>query len=56
MFCSLITDLIAAEVQCGECLNKIVSEWLNKKKSYADCVTLFCCRALARCSAPCGPI
>jgi len=35
---------------------EIVSEWLNRKKSGTGHVTLFCCRALARCSAPCGPI
>jgi len=41
---------------CGECLKKIVSEWMNKKKIDVDCVTLFCCRAFARCSAPSAPI
>jgi hypothetical protein len=35
---------------------KIVREWLNKKKSDAGHVTLFCSRALAKCSAPWSPI
>ncbi len=35
---------------------KIVSEWLNEKKTDTGHLTLFFCRALARCSAPCGPI
>jgi hypothetical protein len=56
MLCSFVTDLIVSEVKCGECLRKIVSEWLKKKKNDVNCVTLFCCRALARCCAPSLPI
>jgi hypothetical protein len=56
MFCSLITDLIVTEVKCGQCLWKIVHEELNKKKIGASLVTLFCCRAFARYSAPLAPI
>ena len=56
MFCSLITDLIVAEIKCGECLKKIVSEWMNKKKIGVDCVTLFCCKAFQKYCAPLAPI
>ncbi len=52
MFCSLMTDLIASEVKSVQCLWEIVDEDLNKKKTDASRVTLFCCRAFARCSAP----
>jgi len=50
MFCSLITDLIVGKVKCGECLyEKCVNDEMMRKR--ID-VTLFICRALARCSAP----
>ena len=56
MFHSLITELIAREVQCGECLRETVSERQDGKFEVRDDVTWFPCRALARCSVPCGPI
>jgi hypothetical protein len=52
MLCSLCTNLIAFEVQCGECLSKIVRKWLSKKKAGKSGVTLFCCRASARYCTP----
>jgi len=50
MFCSLITDLIHGEVQCGECLyEKCVNDEMMRKRIG---VTLLICRAFARCCAP----
>jgi hypothetical protein len=31
MFCSLITDLIAREIKCVQCLFELMNERLNKK-------------------------
>ena len=56
MLCSFSTDLIIAEDKCDECLKKIVSEWMNKKKIGVDCITLFCCSALARRCSSAAPI
>ena len=56
MLCSFITNLIVAEVKYGECLKKIVNEWMNKKKIGVGCITLFCCKAFPRCCAPLAPI
>jgi len=56
MFCSLIIDLIVTEVKCSQCLWKIVHEELNKEQTGSSRVTLFCCRAFARCSNPWAPI
>ena len=56
MLRSLTTDFIRVEVKCGECLKKIVSEWMNKKKIDVDSVTLFCSRTLAKYFAPSSPI
>jgi len=50
VLCSLITDCIVEEVKRGECLyEKCVNNEMMRKRI---CVTLFICRALARCSAP----
>jgi hypothetical protein len=54
MLCSLWTDLTGRDVQCSECLYGKKTEWeIQRKATY---VTLFCCRALARCCAPSSPI
>ncbi len=37
---------------CVSILDILMDRLLNKKKSVAGHATLFCCRALARCSAP----
>ncbi len=52
MFCSLVSDLVLVEVKYGECLWKRENEWINRRKSDVSRVTLFCCRAFARCCAP----
>ena len=55
MLCSLWSDLIVPEVQCGECLFDVcVNVFVMKRRSVV--VTLFVCRAVAMCCAPCGPI
>jgi hypothetical protein len=56
MFCSFSTDFIPSEFECGQCLWTIVHEELNEKNTGASRVTLFCCRAFARCSTPLAPI
>jgi hypothetical protein len=56
VLCSLLSDLIAYEVKCGECLWKRENEWVNRRKIDVSRVTLFCCRALARYCAPWSPI
>jgi hypothetical protein len=50
----VVTDLIADKVECGECLCETKKKWEMGWKSRD--ITLFCCKALARCCAPCGPI
>ncbi len=52
----IITDFNVFETKCGECLQKRENEWIHRRKSDVSRVTLFCCRALARCCAPCSPI
>ena len=55
MLCSLIADLIAFEVECGECLFDVcVNVFVMKRRSVV--VTVFLCKAVARRCAPCGPI
>jgi hypothetical protein len=56
MLCSLQADLIAFEIKRGQCLQNKVSKRLNRMKSGADCVTVFCCKAFAICFAPSSSI
>ena len=51
MLCSLWSDLIVVEVECGECLFDVcVNVLVMKRRSVV--VTLIVCRAVAMCCAP----
>ena len=41
---------IVTEIQCGECLCALLASLISGEN---ENVTLFCCKALARCFAPC---
>ena len=56
MLCSLWSDLIPPErlSVVSVCVDVCVNVFVMKRRSVV--VTLFVCRAVAMCCAPCGPI
>jgi hypothetical protein len=58
MFCSLISDLIAREVEWSECLYEVENSWMRKRKRKKTffCLTVLCSSASLRCFAPWAPI
>ena len=52
MLCTLSIDLVESEVQCCECLWKMMDEVFDRKQNGVCDATVFCCSALARCSTP----
>jgi hypothetical protein len=48
--------MIVPEINCSKCLEKKIIKESDEKETVESAVTLFCFRALVRCSVPCRPI